>query len=267
MLTGLISSSSSLSSTPPKEFEYHISVYRTETPMGQTAAYMNLLAAMNEVAFMPQQLPLDSGRIWSLSTYDTYVMVKSKEVRFAVWGLLYIFEALNRNPSKLRPMTIDMAWEGKHVGEVHIGANSLSKSPLQASNGSTVVSSASLNTSTSIIGGDSGVQYIITPNGGSTTIGNVFRVALRILANSAEIGVERPFIRIEDVDVGFSFTALLDRNGASMMTQADLMRFVTFVARKMVADDSFKEVRLQLLRNGRKIGEGQLSAPRKALSR
>jgi len=259
------SSSSPLSLVSPKEFDYHISIYRAQTPIDETAAYMNLLAAMNELAFMPKQLSLDAGRMWSLPTYHLCVMVKSKEIRFAVWGLLYVFEALYNRRPKLRPMTIDMAWEGNYVGEVHVTTDCL-RSGMLVSNGSVGMGNTLLNTTAAIGGGRREVQYILTPNGGPVTIGDIFHVAMSTLADSAERGVEVPFVSIEDDVLGFQFAAALDRSGVSMMTVADLMRTVVYVAKKMVADRSFTEVGIQVLKNGRRIGEGQLRNPRKVAS-
>lgn len=183
-------------------------------------------------------------------------MVKSRQVRFAIWGLLYIFEALDGRVSKLSPLTVDMAWMGRYVGEVHISADCLERSVLVA-NGSAGVGNVRMDTTLAAVGGGgAGVDYVLTPNGGAVTIGNVFHVALSVLADSAERGVDRPFVMIEDDGLGFRFAAVLDGNGVPMMTEADLMRTVVYVARKMVGDGSFREVGIQMLRNGRKVGEG-----------
>jgi len=266
LLTNPISSSSSLSAPPPKQFDYHISIYRAEPPLDETSAYMTLLAAVNELAFMPQRSSIDAGRIWSLLAYNSCVMVKSKEIRFAIWGLLYIFEALHSKTSRFRPMTIDMAWEGRYVGEVHITAECLGSGML-AANRSVELGITAVNTILGNFGGGAGVQYILTPSGGPVAISDVFRVALSVLADSAEMGVDRPFVRIERDELGFRFAAVLDGVGASLMTQADLMRTAVYVVRKMVGDGSFREVRVEVLRDGRKVGEGQLRDPSKAVSR
>lgn len=117
-----------------------------------------------------------------------------------------------------------------------------------------------------LVGEVRGVRYVLTPNGGAVTVGDVFHVAMSVLVGSAGMGVERRFERIGDDGLGFRFAAVLDGDGVSVMTEAELMRTVVYVARKMVGEGSFREVGIRVWMDGRKVGEGQWSNPLKTVS-
>lgn len=118
------------------DFVYHITTYRAEAQIDATAAYMNLIAVLNDLAFSNKQEPLAWWHTYSLPEYSLLIEIKSKEVRFAVWGVLNILMELYSSNSGLYPLTMDMAWKGTYVGEVHV-LNGDSRSTLSTSNSST----------------------------------------------------------------------------------------------------------------------------------
>lgn len=127
------------------------------------------------------------------------------------------------------------------MGKVHVTTDCL-RSGILVANGTVGVGNMLLNTTMAIGGGGAKVQYVLTPNGGPVTIVDVFHVAMSTSADSTERGIEVPFVSIEDDGLEFQFAAALDRSGISMMTGADLMRTVVYVAREMVGDGRFAEV-------------------------
>lgn len=257
---------------PPKEFDYHITVYDGEDPIDQKAAYVNLLEAMDDVAFMPQQAPMNSWRAWALPGYPSQVEIKADQARFAVWGISYLNAELYRG--RKRPMSIDMAWEGNFAGEIHISNEHPGENKPTISNSSTP--EFKMNNATSSLDAEQpGMQFIATPNGGVTKVQyivstngdhismrNVFYTAVSILASSAAEGLDRPFASAND-NLGFSFKAAFDGQGHSMMTEADLARTVTYVARELVRMDDFREAKIQVLKNDVLAGQGMFTNARK----